>query len=184
MKYDLTIQELLEIIQTELNTLKGKNVVKEGGIGPLIARSIGNITIDGDFLVRYYISVNTCRLEMYCSGLNKDIPFAEIYPTYKPDKRKFSGYGDYLETLTIKLIRNIPLNLSVLDASQFLDYQEAKENFERLEKLSKDLLKDYYSYQEGMQKMQEIMKTEAYDEKTSKEATNALETLQNMSLKF
>ena len=183
MKYDLTMKELMEIIQKALDELKGKNVAKEGGIAKLVETAIDGIKIEEHSLLRYSISVNHCRLEMYCSGLDKEVGFAEIRQTYRPDKRKYTGYGDILESVTVKLTREIPLDLEVLNVSQFLDYEEAKENFERLERQQKELLEEYKKNYEAMEKLQEVMKTEAYDKETEKESQKAREILESLYIK-
>lgn len=183
MNYDLTMKELMEIIQKALDGLKGKNVVKEGGIGKLVKAAIDEIEIEGYSLIRYNIDVDHCQLKMYCSGLDNEVKFAEIRQTYKADKRKQSGYGDVLESVTVRLTREIPLDMEVLNVSQFLDYEEAKQNFERLERQQKELLEEYKRNLEGMAKMQDIMKYQAYNNETSRESEKAMETLNSLRLK-
>ena len=183
MNYYLTMKELIEIIQNQLDGLKDKNVVKEGGLEKLVESVINGIKIEGYSLTRYGLSINHCRLEMYCSGLDKEIEFAEIRPIYKPDKRKRIGYGDILESITLKLTKEIPLDMTVLDASQFLDYEDAKENFERLEKEQKELLNEYKKNLDVMSKMQGVMQCQAYDLETKKESEKAKKFLESLYLK-
>ena len=181
MKFDLTMKELLKIIQKELNGLKGKNVVKEGGIAKLIEDIINGIQIEGTFLSRYNVYIDYCLLKMYCSGMDKDIEFAVIRQTYKEDKRKSNGHSDVLENVTVELTKEIPLDMEVLNVSQFLDYEEAKVNFERLKRQQRELLEEYKSNYEAMEKLRSVMKSEAYNKETIKESENAEGVLEEFS---
>lgn len=182
MKFDLTMKELLENIQKELEILKGKNVVKEGGIAKLVEKIVDGIQIEGTFLARYNISVDRCWFKMYCSGMDKDITFAVIRQTYKEDKRKSNRRSDILESVTIELTKEIPLDMEVLNVSQFLDYKEAKENFDRLVREQKELLEEYKKNYEAMKQLQEVMKTETYNTETKKESERAEEILDSFKI--
>ena len=182
MNYDLTMKELLENMQKALDGLKGKNVAKEGGIAKLVEKVVNEIKIEGTFLTRYNISIDHCWFKMYCSGIDKDIAFAVIRQTYKEDKRKSNGHGNVLESVTIELTRKIPLDMEVLNVSQFLDYEEAKSNFERLEREQKELLEEYKSNYKAMEELQKVMETEAYSKETKKESEKAEEVLESLYL--
>lgn len=181
MNYDLTMKELMEIIQKALDGLRGKNVQKEGGISKLVESAMDNI--EGISLSRYNIEVKECRFKMYCAGMDNEVEFADIRTEYKADKRKWNGIGDVLESVTIKLTREIPLDLEVLNVSQFLDYNVAKENFERLERTQKELLEEYKKNYEAMEKLQKVMRSEAYDTETTRESEKAEEILESLYLK-
>lgn len=174
--YDLTIKELLEKVQGQLNKLDGKNSIKEGGFSKLVESSLSEIET---FLFKHYITVKDCRLKIFCSAFDKDIVFAEVLPVYKPDKRKPTGFGDYLKTVKIKLKEDIPLELCVIDLSQYLSYNEAKKNFDRLLLEQNELLKQYKINLKAMEKMEDIMKYEAYDNNTKVEAEEAREIIYN-----
>lgn len=176
MNYDLTMEELLEIIQKSLDTLKGKNVTKEGGISKLVESAVDNI--EDLSVVSYHIEVKECAIKMYCAGIDNEVKFAEVRPSYRADKRKWNGEGDVLESVTVKLTRDIPLDMNVLNVSQLLDYTVAKENFERLEREQTQLLEEYKNNYEAMKKLHEVMQTEAYDKETEKEAQRAEEILE------
>ena len=181
MNYDLTMKELMDIIQKALDGLKGKNVRKEGGISKLVESATSSIKEIS--LPRYNIEVKQCRFTMYCPGMDSDVVFADVKLVYKPDKRKWNGTSDILESVTIYLSREIPLEIEVLNVSQFLDYNVAKENFKRLEEQQKELLDEYRKNYEAMQKLQEVMKSEAYDPVTAKEAEEVKDILEDMYIK-
>ena len=170
MNYELTMQGLIKAINTELKTLIGKNPQKEGGISLMVENAIDNIGVD---FLSYGIEVKGCRLEMYVGALDRNIEFATISPTYKRDKRTSSKLGNYLESIEVKMEKEIPMNISVLDASQWIAYNEAKDIFNRLKKEQDDLLIQYRKNLEGMRIYQEIMKYEAYDGETKTKAEKA-----------
>lgn len=179
MNYDLKMNELIEIIQKKLDELKGKDVQKEGGISYLVESAMNDM--EEISLSRYNIEVKECRFKMYCAGIDNDIEFAVIGTEYKADKRRRNGVGHVLESVTINLTREIPLDLEVLNMSQFLDYNVAKENFERLERKQRELLEEYKSNYETMERLQNVMKLEVYDKETIKESENAEEILEEFS---
>ena len=168
MNYDLKMNELIEIIQKKLDGLKGKDVQKEGGISYLVESAMNDM--EEISLSKYHIEVKECRFKMYCAGMDNDIEFAVIGTKYKADKRIWCGVGHVLESVTINLTREIPLDLEVLNVSQFLDYNVAKENFIRLEREQRELLEEYKSNYEAMERLQSVMKSEAYDNETTKES--------------
>jgi hypothetical protein len=176
MNYDLKMNELIKIIQKKLDELKGKDVQKEGGISHLVESAMNDM--EEISLSKYHIEVKECRFKMYCAGMDNDIEFAVIGTEYKADKRRWNGVGHVLESVTINLTREIPLDLEVLNVSQFLDYNVAKENFERLERQQRELLEEYKSNYEAMERLQKVMKSEAYDKETTKESENAEEILE------
>lgn len=179
MNYDLTIKDFLEIIQKALDGLKGKNVQKDGGISKSVESALNNMEID---LFNYNVEVEGCRLKMFCSGTGSDITFADIITTYRPDKRKWNGVGDYLETVSVKLTKDIPMELEVINASQWLDYNNAKENFDRLEREQREMLEEYKKNLEAMKSLQDVMKCQAYDEETRKKSKEAEVTLESLYL--
>lgn len=175
MNYKLTMQGFIKAINTELKTLIGKNPQKEGGISLMVEKAIDNIGVD---FLSYGIEVKGCRLEMFVGALDRNIEFATISPTYKRDKRTSSKLGNYLESVEVKMEKEIPMNISVLDASQWIAYNEAKDIFNRLKKEQDELLIQYRKNLEGMRIYQEIMKYEAYDGETKTKAEKAEEILQ------
>lgn len=172
---NITVKELLDSIQKRLDTLKGKNAVKLGGIATLVEMAIAEeISLED-----YNMDIEYCHLRVYCPGMNRDISFAGCSAEYRPDKRKYMGRGDVLESVTILLDkrRNIPLDLKIVDLPQFLDYSVAKENFDRLIGQQKELMEEYISNCKAMEGLLETMKTCAYDTKTAGESEDASETL-------
>lgn len=177
----LRVYQWIKEIQNKLDELKGLNVEKEGGIGSLVKRTFDELP---DELLKHNIECTyACQLTIFCSGFNKDIVFAEIHPKYRPDKRKWDGYGPYLESVTLKLIKDIPEGLKMSYASQWMDYNEAKENFKRLEKRQQELLEEYKENLAGMAKLQDIMFSESYNEETEKEVEELSEVLESLLLK-
>ena len=175
---NITVKELLDSIQKRLDTLKGKNTVKLGGIAALVEMAIAEeISLED-----YNMDIEYCQLRVYCPGMNRDIVFAGCSAEYRPDKRKYMGRGDVLESVTISLDkkRNIPLDLKIVDLPQFLDYSVAKENFDRLNGQQKELMEEYSSNCKAMEGLLEIMKTCAYDTKTAGEYEDASETLDDL----
>ena len=155
---NITVKELLDSIQKRLDTLKGKNTVKLGGIATLVEMEY---TLEEISLEDYNMDIEYCQLRVYCPGMNRDIGFADCRPEYRPDKRKYMGRGDVLESVTISLDkrRNIPLDLKIVDLPQFLDYSVAKENFDRLNGQQKELMEEYSSNCKAMEGLLETMKT-------------------------
>ena len=177
---NITVKELLDIVQKHLDKLKGKNAVKEGGVSSLVQAAINEI--DEISLEHYNIDVYSCQLRAYCAGLNRDIAFANCMPEYRPDKRKYMGKGDVLDSVTVSLDKrkNIPLDLEVVNLAQFLDYTVAKERFDRLNNEQEEMMETYRSNCKNMENLQNIMKTCAYDTKTAAESESAYETLNDL----
>lgn len=182
MNYDLTVKELLEIIQKKLDSLQGKNAVKEGGISYLVDCEMSKL--EEISLSRYNIEVDQCKFKIYCSAMDNEYEFAHIRQKYRPDKRKWDGFGDFLESVTIELTREIPLDLEVLNVPQFLSFNIAKENFERLERTQKELSEEYKNNLKAMKKLQEVMKYQAYDKDSTKNSEEAEDILENLSRGF
>lgn len=177
MNYDLTLKELLDSMQNVLEDLKGKNSKKEGGFSKMVDTALLNMPFA---LSGYYIEVNNCAVEMYCAGLEKNVEFANIIPKYKADKRTYMGYGDYIENVSIKLVKDPPMDWEVLNISQWLDFTVAKENFTRLERQQRELLEEYKENLKAMKKMQDIMKYHSYSKESKKEAEEALDILHSL----
>ena len=177
--YKITVKELLEHIQKGLNSLKGKNVKKEGGISKLVDAVAESL--EEPYLSDYNISVDQCRFKIYCAGLGKDIEFATIRTEYRPDKRKWDGVGETLDNVTVVPEKDIPLDLEVINLPQYLDYNIAKERFERLVVQQKELMDEYQENLGFMRELQDVMKYHAYDKETNTAAEKAEEIIRAVS---
>lgn len=183
MNYNLTISELFEHITKELECLKGRNPLKEGGIAKMVEKALTNMKIQGDFIFwENNIEVEDCQLKQWVSSFDENVPFAVFHATYKEDKRKCSGIGDYIESVSVELIRELPMDLEVANISQTLSYEVAKERFEQFEKEQLELQKTYSENMAEMRKLRDIMKCDAYSNATANHVVlNVDDTLRRLS---
>ena len=166
----ISVKTLIENCNEALKVLVGKTPTKEvGGISKMVADVLEPVLDNAHSL----LEVDMCRLKMYCSSLDREIEFADVKPTYKADKRRWDGVGSRLESLELVLTRDIPEDLSVIDLSQQLSYDIAKENFDRLYNEELELLRQFKENCEGMAKLRDIMQSEAYSKEKSVEADKA-----------
>ena len=179
MRKDNTIQECINTLEQELSKLVGHNVYKEGGISEMVRKTLLNASFD---LLNVGIEFDQCYFKSYCPGVDKEIEFAYVKTTYKEDKRKVNGSGNTIEKVSVCLSKEIPEDLKLVDLPQWLDYNEAKATFKRIEAHQQEYLEAYSHNLEIMARMQDIMYSESYDAETTKEAEEARNILTDLML--
>lgn len=179
MRKDNTIQDCISTLEQELSKLVGHNVYKEGGISEMVRKTLLNASFD---LLNVGIEFDQCYFKRYCPGVDKEIEFAYIRATYKEDKRKANGSGNVIEKIEVCFLKEIPKDLKLSDLPQWLDYNEAKEVFKRIELQQREYLEAYSRNLEIMARMQDVMYSESYDTKTAKEAEEARTIITDLML--
>lgn len=164
MNYDLTVKEFIDIVNKNLESLKGKNPMEYyNGISELVKNTIENMEID---LLDYSVNLDFCQLSFTSYHTGKELVFATIRSTYKQDKRTSTGYGNKLESVEAKLIDNIPIDWALLDLKQYMEYNEAKELYIALMEEQKKLVKQYEENKKMLKNYVDAMRLEAYDTNT------------------
>ena len=179
MKKENTLQELINTLETELSKLIGHNVYKEGGITEMARKILLSASFD---LLNVGIEFDQCYFRRYCPGVDRDVEFAYVSATYKEDKRKSDGTGSTIDKISVCLTREIPEDLKLIDLPQWLDYNEAKDTFKRIETQQREVLETYNRNLEVMARMQDIMYSESYDAETTKEAEEARAIITDLML--
>jgi hypothetical protein len=166
----ILIKDLIDNCNKALEALAGKTPTKEpGGLSQMTKEILEPVLKDMDGALK----IDSCRIKVYCSPLDKEIEFADIKPTYKADRRTWNGVGEKLECLKVVLTRDIPEDLSVVDLSQQLSYDYAKENFDRLKREQDELREQFAANLKAMEELQDVMRCEAYNDDKSREAEQA-----------
>lgn len=168
MNYDLTVKEFIDIVNKNLESLKGKNPMEYyNGISELVKNTIENMEID---LLDYSVNLDFCQLSFTSYHTGKELVFATIRSTYKKDKRTNTGYGNKLESVEVKLMDNIPIDWALLDLKQYIEYHEAKESYIDLMEKQKELVKQFEANKKMLHNCVDAMQLEAYDTNTKCEA--------------
>lgn len=170
----ISVKTLIENCNKALECLIGKAPTKEpGGLSQMTKSVLEPVLNDASAL----LEISECRIKVFLSSFDSEIEFANIKPTYKADKRRWDGIGDKLESLQVVLTRDIPEDLYVIDLSQQISYDYAKENFDRLQREQEELKQQYNDNLKSMKELQSIMKYDAYNDSKKKEAEQAMETI-------
>jgi len=159
--YDFTLGELLDQLNAAAETLKGKNPHKEdGGLKEMVNRAVADLDIDFIF---YNIEIKNCSVYIDTVDFGV-VEIATFYPEYKKDKRMTYDTGSYLKNISVSLKRNdIPLDTEVLNLTQILAYDVAKEHKERLEEEIAEYEKEIAERKIELEKMKEIMRKQKYE---------------------
>lgn len=157
--YNLTLGEMLDEFASAVEPLKGKKPKKEpGGISAMVDKAVAGTGLD---LIFYNVYVKDCHVYIDTVDFG-NVEIAHFITKYKPDARKYTGIGDYLESVTIKMCRDIPRDTAVLDLMQILSYDVAKERKERIEKEVAELKKEIEEKTDYIRQMEKIMEKQAY----------------------
>lgn len=157
--YNLTLGEMLDKFASAVEPLKGKNPKKEpGGISAMVDKAVAGTGLD---LLFYNINVKDCHVYIDTVDFG-NVEIAHFITKYKPDARKYIGIGDYLESVTINMCRDIPRDTAVLDLMQILSYDVAKERKGRIEKEVAELKKEIEEKTDHIRQMEKIMEKQAY----------------------
>lgn len=142
MNYDFTLGELLDKLEKAASTLKGKNPLKEKGLGEMIDRVVEDLDLDLEY---YNIVVKDCEIFVDTIDFG-EIEIITFRPEYKPDKRKRLGKGDYLQEVKVVLTREIPLDLELINLTQILSYDIAEKYKESTERKIKELYSSHFIF--------------------------------------
>lgn len=157
--YNFTLGELLDQFNYAASTLKGKNPFKEdGGLKEMVNRAVADLELDLEY---YNIVIRDCRVYVDTIDFG-EIEIVNFHPEYKPDKRKMLGKGDYLQEVRAVLKREIPLDMEIVNLTQMLSYDVAKERKERMEKEIAEFEKEIAERKTYLQEMEKIMKRDNY----------------------
>lgn len=157
--YTFTLGEMLDKFASAVEPLRGKNPKKEpGGISAMVDKAVAGTGLD---LIFYNVYVKDCRIYIDTVDFG-NVEIAHFITKYKPDARKYTGIGDYLESVTINMCRDIPRDTAVLDLMQILSYDVARERKERVEKEVEELKKELEERNTYIVQMEEIMKKQSY----------------------
>lgn len=180
MNNSLTLRELITDIEEVLKGIKSK-ITNQKELEEAYSEAIMklpyelddyHLVLDGD-LDGDYIS-------MSCS---KMVHLLLLKATFQSDRRRAIGHNDYIEKVEIELLENdLPLDIYILDIEQQLEYNIAKNDFERLVIKQNELISQY---KENCIKLQDLIKTmtiEAYDSKTKNETLKAMKLLEKLKI--
>ena len=124
----------------------------------MVNRAVANLELDLEY---YNIVIRDCRAYVDTIDFG-EIEIVSFYPEYKPDKRKMLGKGDYLQEVRAVLKREIPLDMEIVNLTQMLSYDVAKERKERMEKEIAEFEKEIAERKTYLQEMEKIMKRDNY----------------------
>jgi len=153
----ITANDLLEWLDIALKPLGGKVVSAKTSVSSMVREAIeaaGGLP-DGILEDSGQIFVDT-------EDLGK-IRIISTRPTYKPDKRKYNGEGNRIDTFTIELTGQIPGKLLVARLPQKMSYDVAKANKERLEFEIEELQDEIAKRQSAVSSLVEVMAKHKYD---------------------
>ena len=156
--YEITVDDFKEKMDEALQTLIGIDVMANGGIGKLVSEAVKDVLFGN-------IEMDNTRCVIFCPALGDNCmePFAQVYFTYKEDKRKRHGIGTRIESIELKYTIDISkVDKYIENISQILSYDKAKETKERLEEENKAHLEEIQKNQNYINQCENIMKYNAY----------------------
>ena len=115
---DITIGEMIEILENALKVLEGKPV-KSSEFPLMIKTALEDINL-AEFGVSQdygFLLVDTRHLG--------EVAIASFIPDYKMDKRVKSEHGEILDAVKLEFISEIPSELKVGNLSWFVQFQTA-----------------------------------------------------------
>lgn len=164
MKYP-TLKTLCKELNAATESLKGKCPIKEKhGISGLVEDAIKSI-IESEKYSNCLLEINYCQLSTYSTILKRNLIIGEFKPIYRIDKRKLDGRSNYLEKVDFVLEKSLRdlMELEVVNLSQKLTYDYAKENHDRLVREVEEFQKEIAERMEGIKKYEDIMRSEKYE---------------------
>lgn len=187
MNYNLTVKEFVEIVNKNLESLKGKNPMEykshlgitHDGISGLVENVMENMEI---YLPYYNVNIECCKLFFKSYYTDNKLVFATIKSVYKQDKRTTTGYGNKLESIKLQIMENIPLDWALLDLKQYMEYHESKELYIDLMEKQKELVKQFEANKKYLENCIDAMKIESYDIKTELEVDKCYRQVREMKL--
>ena len=155
--YEITVGEVEQMMQDALETLKGQDVTKNGGIAKMVKQAMDNNT----FLF-FNMTFEYARGYVYCPANDRDIDIVCFKAHYKPDKRRHDGFSDRIDHVDIIWTKDIDKSLEFCNVSQQLDYHYSEEQVERLQSEIAEMEKEILILKEALNHHKDIMKTEKY----------------------
>lgn len=138
--YEITLDEFKREMDKALQTLIGKDVMKNGGIGKLVKDATENVLFG-------CIECDNTIIKDFCPEINDYMAeFGRVKWTYKPDRRKISGVGTVIESIRFEYTHPHLAEIAehVCDISQVLTYDTAKARRDecnaRIAKLNEELI--------------------------------------------
>lgn len=155
--YEVTVQEVEQMMQEALEELKGQDVTKNGGISKMVEQAM-----DKNIFLWQHMTFDLCKGKVYCPANDKDIDIVQFKPRYKPDKRRYDGTSHRIDHVEIIWTKNIDKSLEFCNVSQQLDYDYSKEQCERLHRELAELEQEITLRREALRHHEDIMKSEKY----------------------
>lgn len=152
----MTIGELIKELETALESVKGQQIGTDNSISEVTRKAVSTLEIE------YPLSVGNCRVSVSTLDFG-EVDIIYFMPHYKADKRKLNGEGNRIEKISVNLTRDIQPNFDIVNLSQKLSYDIAKENKERLENEIAELENEIEEKKVAIHELEKIMETERYD---------------------